>query len=120
MNLNAEQVEKFKDAPAFVLDVNKTQGETMPPTPKNQLKFIRDMPFKHTVEHPASGQRISIPFTSTDRSQWTTPENMPASIKKEIDTVMKGIYGKEIEGLKVDDMRFCWYSPITSLACLLI
>ena len=80
----------------------------MPPTPKNQLKFIRDMPFKHTVEHPASGQRISVPLTTPERGQWTSPENMPKGIRDEIDTVMRGIYGKEVEGLNPDDMRFCW------------
>jgi hypothetical protein len=82
----------------------------MPPTPKDQLKFIRDMPFKHTVDHPASGQRISVPFTNKERSQWTTPDKMPTSIKNEIATVMDGIYGKQVEGLKVDDIRFCWYT----------
>ena len=80
----------------------------MPPTPKRQLKFIRDMPFKHTVEHPASGQRISVPFTHPERSQWTSPEKMPTAIKKEIDLVIRGIYGNEVKGMKIDNMRFCW------------
>ena len=80
----------------------------MPPTPSAQLKFIRDIPFKHTLDHPASGQKFSVPLTSTDRSQWTLPANMPKGISEEISSVMNGIYGKEIQGLRPMNMRFCW------------
>lgn len=108
VELDTKQAEKFKHVPAFVLDANETQGETMPPTPKGQLKFIRDIPFKHTSHHDASGKDFSVPFTSTERSQWTSPEEMPVGIKDEIATVMKGLYGKELEGLEPSTYRFCW------------
>ena len=108
INLNPSQIEKFKHVPAFVLDANETQGETMPPTPKGQLKFIRDISFRHTVFHEASGMKISVPFTDAERSQWTIPEEMPKGIKDEIGIVMKGLYGKELEGLGHSTYRFCW------------
>ena len=87
-------------------------GETMPPTPNRQLKFIRDVPFRNTVYHSASNQSFSVPLTSTERSQWTSPDKMPSGIRKEIDTVMNGIYGKKAEGLRPDVYRFCWYESI--------
>ena len=81
----------------------------MPPTPNGQLKFIRDVPFRNTVYHSASDHCFSVPLTSTERSQWTSPSDMPSKIRKEIDTVLNGIYGREAKGLKPDFYRFCWY-----------
>lgn len=80
----------------------------MPPTPNRQLKFIRDVPIRNTIYHPVSNQSFSVPLTSTERSQWTSPDNMPSGIRKEIDTVLNGIYGKEAKGLRPDVYRFCW------------
>lgn len=84
----------------------------MPPTPNRQLKFIRDVPIRNTIYHPVSNQSFSVPLTSTERSQWTSPDNMPSGIRKEIDTVLNGIYGKEAKGLRPDVYRFCWYVSI--------
>lgn len=84
----------------------------MPPTPERQLKFIRDVPFRNTIYHPASGQSFSVPLSSIERSQWTSSDSMPSSIKREVDTVLKGIYGTEAKGLRPDVYRFCWYETI--------
>lgn len=81
----------------------------MPPTSHRQLKFIRDVPFRNTMYHPASDQSFSVPLISSERSQWTSPDNMPNGIRKEIDTVLNGIYGKEVKGLRPDIYRFCWF-----------
>lgn len=37
---------------------------------------------------------------------------MPSSIRKEIYTVLNGIYGTEAKGLRPDVYRFCWYVTI--------
>ena len=87
-------------------------GETMPPTPDRQLKFIRDVPFRNTIYHPGSSQSFSVPLTSIQGSQWTSPNKMPRSIKNEIDTVLNGIFGKEARGLRPDMYRFCWYASM--------
>ncbi|CAD6573946.1 MAG: hypothetical protein ASARMPREDX12_006334 [Alectoria sarmentosa] len=108
VSLTPEQAETFQDAPAFVLDAGKVQGEAMPPTPQRQLKFIRDVPFRNTVYHPASDQSLSVPLTSTERSLWTSPENMPSGIRREVDTVLNGVYGTKVKGLRPDVYRFCW------------
>ena len=82
----------------------------MPPTPDRQLKFIRDVPFRNTINHPESSQSFSVPLTSVERSQWTSSDKMPSSIKTEIDMVLNGIYGAK--GLRPDTYRFCWYAFI--------
>lgn len=84
----------------------------MPPTPDLQLKFIRDVPFRNTIDHPESRQSFSVPLTSIERSQWTSSDKIPSSIKTEIDMVLNGIYGKEAKGLRPDTYRFCWYAFI--------
>ena len=91
------------DAEAF-----NAVGQTMPPTPDGQLKFIRDVTFKNTVEHAASGQMISVPVISTERSQWTSPQTIPAGLREELAIVMKGIYGNQAQDLKPDTFRICW------------
>lgn len=80
----------------------------MPPTPDHQLKFIRDMPLKNTVYHASSDQKISVPLTEKNRSQWTSRDNMPTQLVNEIDTVIKGCYGKGVEGLQPSHYRLCW------------
>ena len=83
----------------------------MPPTPNRQLKFIRDVPFRNTIYHPESSQSFSVPLTSIERSQWTSSDKMPSSVKTEIDMVVNGMYG-EAKGLRPDMYRLCWYAFI--------
>ena len=108
IQLTEEQQKFFKDTPVFVLDANKTKGETMPPTPDGELKFIRDVKFAHTVTHPKTGEEMMVPMTGKKTSQWTKPEEMPSGLREEISTVIKGIYGSRAEGLEPAKYRFCW------------
>ncbi|KAL8766709.1 MAG: hypothetical protein Q9209_006578 [Squamulea sp. 1 TL-2023] len=79
----------------------------MPPV-DGLLKFISDISFKNTALHPESGQRFSVPFTDKTKSQWTTPENIPLELRKDLDEVMKGLYGKKATELRTTTMRICW------------
>lgn len=108
IHLTEEQQERFKDTPVFVLDANTTKGETMPPTPDGQLKFIRDIKFANTVNHSTTGEEMMIPMLGKQLSQWTQPEAIPSGLREEIATVMKGIYGKHAQDLKPATYRFCW------------
>ncbi len=80
----------------------------MPPTPDGELKFCRDVSFTNSVKHPVSGQTISVPPITSGKTQWTAPENVPSGLREELYTVMKGIYGKEAEGMNLDTFRLCW------------
>ena len=81
----------------------------MPIGPEGQMKFIRDVTWKNTVEHKKSGQLLSVPITTPTRSQWTHPQDIPIGLREEIDTVVKGIYGEE-EGTRLipKTLRMCW------------
>ena len=89
-------------------------GETMPITPDGQMKFIRDVTWKNTVDHPASGQSFSVPLTTPDRSQWTSPEKIPLGLREEVEMVVKGIYGADGTSLMPNTLRMCWYGRTQS------
>ena len=108
VELTKEQRTRFKDAPVFVLDANRTRGETMPPTPEGELKFIRDIKFANTVLHEKTGEEMLVPLTGKDTSQWTDPSKIPSGLREEIGIVIKGIYGKYGDDLKPSKYRFCW------------
>ena len=108
VHLTDEQRTRFKDTPVFVLDANKTRGETMPPTPEGELKFIRDVKFANTVTHEKSGKQMLVPMTGRHTSQWTDPDKIPLGLREEIATVIKGIYGKHGTDLTPAEYRFCW------------
>ncbi|KAI4242851.1 MAG: hypothetical protein LQ352_007153 [Teloschistes flavicans] len=124
-DVTQEQKEIYKNMPVFVLDDEVTQGiltldslgrclltsrgETMPITPNNQMKFIRDVTWKNTVKHHASGRSISVPETTPTRSQWAKPSEIPRGLRREIDKVIKGIHGKtEGANLQPNTLRMCW------------
>lgn len=54
--------------------------------------------------HEESGQLISAPPNQADEAQHTIPE----SLKAECGRVVRGIYGKELEGFVFDSFRICW------------
>ena len=108
VNLTDEQRARFRDLPVFVLDANETRGETMPPTPEGELKFIRDIKFANTVTDEKSGKQMLVPLTGKYTSQWTDPEKVPLGLREEIRTVIKGIYGKHGTDLTPAKYRFCW------------
>ncbi len=62
------------------------------------------MSFKNTSVHENSGQTISAPPDLPDYAQHTIPKKL----KDECTRVVKGIYGKELEGFSFDSFRICW------------
>jgi hypothetical protein len=81
----------------------------MPPTPEGQLKFVGHIPFQNSVDHMESGQRFSVPLTTTDRSQWTSAKAVPKGIREEVESVVRDIFGREaVENLQPDTYRLCW------------
>ena len=79
-------------------------GEVLPPTPDGLLKFCVDVSFKNTTKDKLSDQIISAPPDTAHQSQHEVPE----SLKKECARVVKGIFGKQLEGAQFDSYRICW------------
>jgi hypothetical protein len=81
-------------------------GECIPPTSDGMVKFTNEASFINMVHHKKSNQDISIPPESVDQSTWG--QEVPEGLKQEIRTVMKHMYGKEIEGIEPECYRMCW------------
>ena len=144
VKLTREQVELYKDMPVFLHrlggidgtsdkeppidliferplldDSYLVTGETYPPTPENVMKFCRSISFSNSYCHEASDQIISSPPPAQfDEGQRDVSE----SLKKEIQIVMKGCWGRQIEGMEIDSYRICWYDPpwYSSIHCTII
>lgn len=82
----------------------------MPITSNDQMKWIRDVSWKNTVDHSESGQSFSVPLTSPAGSQWSSPKDIPLGLRQEIETVIKGMYGDDVRDLMPNTLRMCWYA----------
>ncbi|KAI9798298.1 MAG: hypothetical protein M1833_004870 [Piccolia ochrophora] len=102
--LTPEQAGEYKNIPVWIHSVGKTVGETMPIAPGGIMKITRDISFKNTYTHEASGQVISAPPDEPDYGQHTIPQGL----RDEIETVKKGIYGRQVADLSIDSYRICW------------
>lgn len=69
------------------------------------MKFCRDISFSNFYKHAKSGQMISTPpFEQKNEGQ----SNVPKALQDEIGTVMKGIWGRQADGMEIDSYRICW------------
>ena len=69
------------------------------------MKFCRDISFSNFYKHAKLGQMISTPpFEQENEGQ----SNAPKALRDEIQTVMKGIWGRQADGMEVDSYRICW------------
>lgn len=82
-------------------------GESIPPTPDGLLKFTFELSFTNMEKHEKSGQIISMVPSRVSQSTWS--HDVPEGLQKEVRTVIKHVYGKEVEGLEVENYRMCWY-----------
>ena len=106
LTLTPKQVDKWKDMPVFIHRAGVTHGEIYPPTPDKVFKFCRDISFANTYRHPGTCEDISTP--PEDGSHHEDQSYAPRILKDEIALVMKGILGKEAEGLEIQSYRVCW------------
>ncbi|KAL8897116.1 MAG: hypothetical protein Q9207_007377, partial [Kuettlingeria erythrocarpa] len=106
VRLTDEQVELYKEIPLFLHRVNGVNGETYPPTPEKVIKFTRDISFSNFQAHKASGQSISSPPIDRPNEGQT---DVPESLKREIQTVMNGIWGRQFSDneMKISSYRIC-------------
>ena len=119
LQAEGEKLKIFKYGPVLVHNVGETQGiaaprlsyhqltpsgEWMPPTADGLIKFNRDLPWRNTQHHEASGKNISAPPPAPDYGQWSPSEGM----KREVQMSAKGIFGSLIDGLEWETYRQCW------------
>lgn len=78
----------------------------MPLTPDGYLKFNFETSFTNFQLHRESRQMISMPPSRRSQSVWS--QDVPEELKEKVQTAVKHIYGKEVEGLPIKNYRMCW------------
>ena len=69
------------------------------------MKFCRDISFSNFYKHNKLGKMISTPpLEQKDEGQ----SSVPKGLRDEIQTVMKGIWGRQADGMEIDSYRICW------------
>lgn len=75
--------------------------------PDGTIKFNCDMCFTNYVTWPATGERISMAPDQKVFNQWTGPKFI-SILQERARRTMNGLYGKEVEGISIDEYRICW------------
>jgi sarcosine oxidase / L-pipecolate oxidase len=88
----------------------------MPPTSDGLMKFVCEESFTNNQHHKASNQTISVPPTPISQSTWS--HDVPQALKEDVLKVVKNTYGKELDGIEVENYRMCWYECCTGTLML--
>ncbi|KAH8599191.1 sarcosine oxidase [Bisporella sp. PMI_857] len=101
-----DQMWKFRSCPILFNGCDHTQGELIPPTRGNVLKFNFEGSFTNLEEHDMTGKIVSIPPKPLDQHTWG--QSVPQGLKDDIQNVVKSVFGNWIEGIRIEDYRMCW------------
>jgi sarcosine oxidase/L-pipecolate oxidase len=68
------------------------------------LKFNCDISFTNMSLHPATREMMSIPPDSSNETNWTFG-TFPKLFKERSQNVLKGSYGRLVDGLEIEEYR---------------
>ncbi|ROT36572.1 sarcosine oxidase [Sodiomyces alkalinus F11] len=105
--LKGAQKERFRDIPVCKNVVEGVKGESMSMTPDGVIKFNCDMGFTNMQHHEASHQKMSITPDEAMYGTWQE-EAFSDKFKTRALSTMKGLYGKEMDGVEIESYRMCW------------
>lgn len=91
-------------------------GESIPPTSDGLLKFLIQAQFHKQGEAQTNLARSS-PWFHLASAQSTWSHDVPEGLQKEVRTVMKHVYSKEVERLEIENYRICWYAGLFICYC---
>lgn len=97
----------LRGAPVMFNGLDHTHGEAVPLNDNGLIKFNFELSFTNRQPHIASGQMISVPPSRDSARVWS--HDVPEQFKEETRTVMKHIYGSQVEGVPPKNYRMCWY-----------
>ncbi|KAI8625007.1 sarcosine oxidase [Xylariaceae sp. FL1651] len=100
-----EEQEKLENAPFLFLGYPHTEGEVIPAF-KGLLKFNCDKSFTNFVYHKGLEKQLSLP--PSKRTETVFSQDVPESLKKDVQRVVDNTYGRNIQGLVIQSYRMCW------------
>jgi sarcosine oxidase / L-pipecolate oxidase len=84
-------------------------------TPDGILKFNCDISFTNMGVHPITQEAMSIPPVLRGETTWTSG-TFPKVLKERSQKVLKGSYGRLVDGLEINEYRMCWHVHLHSSA----
>jgi sarcosine oxidase / L-pipecolate oxidase len=71
------------------------------------FKFNCDLCFTNYTDCSATGDKMSLVPDDDLHQVWTGPDYIKF-FKEKAQKTMKGLYGKEVENVKIEAYRMCW------------
>ncbi|KAF6826305.1 sarcosine oxidase [Colletotrichum musicola] len=114
VKIEDHQKDLFQDIPVFKNREEGVMGEFMSVI-DGVAKFNCDAAWTNNDKHPVTGETMSVAPTQDKRTAWTPVDaaNLPEEIKQRISNVKNGLFGGQLAGNEVQEVRFCWdaYTP---------
>ncbi|KAI5464726.1 FAD dependent oxidoreductase [Mariannaea sp. PMI_226] len=105
--LEGEQQKKFSSIPVLKNCLPQVKGEGMSMLPNGTIKFNCDLCFTNYQKFPATGEVMSTVPSQAMYNTWTGPRFIEF-FEKRARRTMNGLYGKEVENIKIEAYRMCW------------
>ncbi|KAH7319746.1 FAD dependent oxidoreductase [Stachybotrys elegans] len=105
--LHGEQRAKFQRVPVLKNCLPEVKGESMSMLEDGTFKFNCDLCFTNYAVFPATGDKMSLVPDDDEHQVWTGPDYIKF-FKEKAQKTMKGLYGKEVEGVAIENYRMCW------------
>ncbi|KAF7560001.1 hypothetical protein G7046_g4153 [Stylonectria norvegica] len=105
--LQGAQREKFAPIPVLKNCLPQVKGEGMSILQDGTIKFNCDLCFTNYKTFPLTGEKMSVAPDETMYNMWTGPRFLKFFEDRARKTI-NGLYGKEVEHVKIDAYRMCW------------
>ncbi|KAL6361822.1 hypothetical protein LRP88_05298 [Fusarium phalaenopsidis] len=105
--LHGAQKDKFSTIPVLKNCLPQVKGEGMSILDDGTIKFNCDLCFTNFQVFPATGEAMSVVPDQSMYNTWTGPRFLKF-FEDRARRTFNGLYGKEVEDIKIEAYRMCW------------
>jgi sarcosine oxidase/L-pipecolate oxidase len=105
--LHGAQKDKFSTIPVLKNCLPQVKGEGMSILADGTIKFNCDLCFTNYQVFPPTGEAMSVVPDQSVYNTWTGPRFLKF-FEDRARRTFNGLYGKEVENIKIEAYRMCW------------
>ncbi|KAJ4263849.1 hypothetical protein NW762_005885 [Fusarium torreyae] len=105
--LHGAQKDKFSTIPVLKNCLPQVKGEGMSILSDGTIKFNCDLCFTNYQVFPPTGEAMSVVPDQSMYNTWTGPRFLKF-FEDRARRTFNGLYGKEVENIKIEAYRMCW------------
>ncbi|KAH7019397.1 FAD dependent oxidoreductase [Ilyonectria destructans] len=105
--LHGAQKDKFASIPVLKNCLPQVKGEGMSILDDGTIKFNCDLCFTNYQVFPPTGEAMSVVPDQSMYNTWTGPRFLKF-FEDRARRTLNGLYGKEVEKIKIEAYRMCW------------